>query len=182
MRSFAALLLCTGCSGYIGTAQSFDPAKAPATLDWLDGIEAIRQQSENDCGPAALAMVLRWHEEAVTLDELVRTCERGAGGGVTAAALRNAARARGFHSEIVAGAIQDLRKHIAKGRPLIVGLVKPYLDGSRNHYEVAVGIDDAEKVVITIDPAKGWTWNSFDGFLEEWEPAGRPLLIIVRER
>ncbi len=182
MKLFAALLLCTGCSGYIGTAQEFDPAKAPATLDWLDGIEAIRQKDENDCGLAALAMVLRWHEDAVTLDELARTCPRGEGGGVTATSLRDAARGRGFRGHIVAGAIQDLREHIAKGRPLIVGLVKPYLDRSLNHYEVAVGIDDTEKVVITIDPARGWTWNSFDGFLAEWEPAGRPLLIIARER
>jgi ABC-type bacteriocin/lantibiotic exporter with double-glycine peptidase domain len=173
------LVFLPGCSGYIGTARPFDPATAPKTLDWLEGIEVVRQRHEDDCGPAALTMVLRWHERATTLDEMARECPPREGGGVTAGALQNAARAKGLKAHVVAGTIDDLREQIAKGRPVIVGLVKPHLDRARPHFEVVAGIDRDEQVVITIDPARGWTWNTYEGFLAEWEPAGRPLLIVA---
>ncbi len=177
MRFLPALVL-AGC-GYLGSARPFNPAHPPPGMDLLAQIEPVRQGVENDCGPAALTMVLRWHEDPLTLEEAVKALPPREGGGVTAGALRDFARARGFRAHVVAGTFDDLRKQIALGRPLVVGLIKPYISKLVPHFEVLAGIDPEAKCVVTVDPARGWMRNSFDGFLLEWDASGRVTLIVA---
>ncbi|MBI2933039.1 MAG: C39 family peptidase [Planctomycetes bacterium] len=171
-------LLLAGCA-YLGTAQPFDPASAEPGFILLDGIQPLRQRVENDCGPTALTMVLRYHDEPISLEDVIQACPPREGGGVTAAALRDFARRHRFRAHVVVGTIDDLRKHLSLGRPLIVGLVKPYVDRLRPHFEVVAGFHPEALTVVTVDPAQGWTKNSVDGFLAEWEPAQRLMLVIA---
>jgi hypothetical protein len=111
--------------------------------------------------------------------ELPRAALPVADGGVSMQAMRDAARARGFAAFVVRGTLQDLRDNLAKGRSVVIGLHKPFRDGVRHHYELVVGWHERGQYVLTVDPARGFTRNDLKGFVAEWEPAGRPLLLIA---
>jgi ABC-type bacteriocin/lantibiotic exporter with double-glycine peptidase domain len=177
-RSVWALFgLLAGCSTYLGTAQEWDPRTADPDFILLPGLSPIRQADSTACGPAALAMVLRYHDDPIGDDALPVEDQ-----GVTARALRDLARSRGFKAHLIEGSIADLEEHLRKGRPLIVGLVKSFVSGAKPHYEVVAGIDPVRRIIATLDPARGWTLNSVEGFFEEWGGSGRLLLIIAREQ
>jgi hypothetical protein len=61
-----------------------------------------------------------------------------------------------------------------------VGLVKSHTGGTVTHYELVVGIHPDRKTVVTLDPARGWRENSFEGFTAEWEPAARLMIVIFK--
>jgi hypothetical protein len=89
------------------------------------------------------------------------------------------ARRRGLHAFIVRGEVADLEREVAAGRPVVVGLVKPY--GKKKvltHYEVVVGLNRTKKLVVTLDPAAGWRENELASFLREWEPSKRLALVV----
>ena len=169
---FAALgaALLGGCvSTYAGTAQ-------PAHSSLLDEpgwravrVAEIRQESRADCGAAALAMVLGYYGARVKLE---------APEPLRADALRDAARAAGMKAFRIEGAMAHLEREISEGRPVIVGLVKPAIDGAVTHYEVVVGLDREGRRVATIDPARGLTVNSVEGFDREWSGAGRVAIVM----
>ena len=99
--------------------------------------------------------------------------------GVAAGLLRDLAREKGFRAHVIEGSFQDLEEHLRKGRPLIVGLVKPFITGAKPHYEVVAGFHPTRGDVATLDPARGWTLNGWEGFLKEWAGSGRLLLVIA---
>lgn len=178
MRSaIGAVFLLAGC-GYVGTAQTVD--SDPAEEGWVlvRGVEGVEQWSRTDCGPAALVSVLRYYGQPALLDDFVRASD-SAQDGARAGALRDIARGLGYRAHVVQGTFDDLEEHLSKGRPLVVGLLKPYSNGAWPHYEVVVGIHPELGDLLTHDPARGWTRNTRDGFLAEWEPAGRLLLVIA---
>ena len=179
MSRTALVLWCTltGCS-YLGTAQDWDPRSAEDDFVLLRGLDPVRQGDSYDCGPAALTMVLRYLGAQVALEESVRQLSPGRTG-VPAGSLRDLARARGFKAHLIEGGFADLEEHLRKERPLIVGLVKPHLTGALPHYEVVAGIDPVQRCVATIDPGRGWTLNTYEGFLDEWAGSGRLLLVIA---
>lgn len=169
----AGCALLTGCGTYLGTAVDWDPRTAETGFLLIPGLTPIRQEDSAGCGAAVLAMVLRYHGDS---GQEWGTPEED---GVTAGALRDRARARGFKAHVLEGTVADLEEQLRKRRPLIVGLVKPFLSGARPHYEVVAGIDPNARTIATIDPARGWTLNSFEGFLREWDGSGRLLLIVA---
>ncbi|MBI3855199.1 MAG: hypothetical protein HY293_05860 [Planctomycetes bacterium] len=177
MQSFLALPLALCGCGYMGHARPWDPGSAADGFEILQGLDPILQYGSEGCGPAALAMLLRHIAPGSEIDP--PPGERGSG--VTARELRDFARARSYDTHLIQGSISDLVDQIRKDRPVIVGLMKPYRTGKVPHFEVVAGIHAAGNLIATIDPALGWTLNSLEGFLEEWEPTGRLLLIVAAD-
>jgi len=180
MRRFTLAMACllSGCT-YLGTAREWDPAEAEPGFLLIPGISPIQQRNSVGCGPAALAMVLRCYGESVGAEDLSRALPPVQEDGVAAGSLRDLARSFGYKAHVIEGTFEDLEEHLRKGRPLIVGLVKPFITGALPHYEVVAGIHPVRGSVATIDPARGWTVNSAEGFLEEWVGSGRLLLVIA---
>lgn len=182
MRIICAALgevLLAGCvSGYAGTAQPADPA----TLEepgWraVRGVPVILQESRRDCGAAALAMVLAYFGDAVPAADIRARCAAEPESGIRADALRDFARSRRYDAFCIPAGRDDLLAELLEGRPVLVGLVKPQLGPSIPHFEIVVGVA-ADFRVATIDPARGLTVNSWNGFFDEWSPAGRLALVI----
>ena len=176
-------LLAASCvSLYSGTAR---PAEA-ALLDEPDwvvvkGVPVLRQESQRDCGAAALAMVLAVYGDRVTPAEIMARCQAGPDRGIRADALRDFALTRGLAATLISATREDLLTELGEGHPLLVGVVKPVATGGFPHYEVIVGIHARTFEVATIDPARGLTVNTWEGFLREWDPADRLALIAGRE-
>jgi ABC-type bacteriocin/lantibiotic exporter with double-glycine peptidase domain len=166
---------------YLGGARPFHPDEFRDD-GWIvvSGVAPVLQTAESDCGAAALATVLAYWGDGTTRDDVMRACPVGPGGGLVARDVRDQARVRGFSAYLLHGQITDLVHELSRGRPVIVGLVKPYLTGDMCHYEVATAIHPERGQIVTIDPARGWCTNSLEGFLAEWEPADRLTIVVFR--
>jgi ABC-type bacteriocin/lantibiotic exporter with double-glycine peptidase domain len=180
-RAGVLVLLVAGCaSGYTGQARDFAPARLSAEPGWVSvrGVPLAQQVEEADCGAAAIAMVVAYWtsgDPAPIAASLRPAPERG----IAAGRLRDLARGRGLAAFIVRGEVADLEREVAAGRPVVVGLVKPY--GRKKvltHYEVVVGLNREKKLVVTLDPAAGWRENQMAAFLREWEPSKRLALVV----
>lgn len=183
MRSVLAVLVgsLAGCS-YLGSAREFDPAELDRDQGWIAvrGVPLILQRRDVDCGAAAMAMVLSYWKTPTTVQGVLEACPPIPGQGIRAAQLVGYARARGFKAFVFEGNWKDLQYEISKARPVIVGVVKPTVAGGLAHYEVVVALHPAAQRIVTLDPARGWRVNSYDGFEREWEPSRRVTLVIFR--
>lgn len=136
-----------------------------------------------DCGLAALAMIAGAWGHRWTLDELQRVSPPGEKG-VRLGQLRDLARSRGLQAFAIKGTHADLERELAKGRPVLLGLLLPF---QRNralaHYEVAIAISPRDGSVITLDPATGKHMRRTKQVLEqEWKPSGHATLVVIGRR
>jgi ABC-type bacteriocin/lantibiotic exporter with double-glycine peptidase domain len=172
------------CSSYAGSARDFSPRALAREPGWLavTGVPLALQQSESGCGAAAVAMVVSYWTGAAParlIAEIGPVPERG----LSAGRLREFARAHGLAAFLLAAEVADLEHELGRGRPVLVGLVKPQRRGVLTHYEVVVAVHPARRRVVTLDPAHGWRANSFEGFLREWRPVrGLALMVSARPR
>ena len=173
----------SGC--YAGEARAVSPQRASALAadpawTFVPDVPFIAQRSDSDCGPAALAMVLAHFGVPASLAEVV-AADPPRDGGVRAGDLRDLARAKGLSAFVVAGTFADLFEQLGHGRPVLVGLAKPITGGrALAHYEVVVAIDRRDHRLLTLDPARGMSENSLEGFAREWAPTGQVTLIVFR--
>jgi ABC-type bacteriocin/lantibiotic exporter with double-glycine peptidase domain len=171
------LALC-GCNAYTGAARDVTPNIWKHERGWVavDDVPLFRQRAELDCGPTALAMVLAYWKVGVPGERW----QPGPGDTrVSAGELRDHARSLGLAAFVVEGGLDDIKHELSAGRPVIVGVAKPTVEGDVAHYEVVVGLHVESKRIATLDPAAGWRQNSLEGFLHEWIPTGRVLLIVA---
>jgi len=124
-------------------------------------------------------MVLAHWSRPTPREELLALRPPPPGHGMTAGDMKACFQAKGLAAFVGKANLETLEKQIRKGRPAIVGLVKPHLDGLFPHFEVVVAVHPVEKRVVTLDPARGWRENDLNGFFAEWELAGRTLLVVT---
>ena len=175
----AILLAISSCAPYSGSARPIDPATVSGP-GWLGpvGVPLVRQQRHADCGAAAMAMVASFWNGPISEQEVLAITPHSRRG-IRAGDLRVAARTLGLRAFVVEGTFADLRHELGNGRPVVVGLVKPMGDQTRNHYEVVVGINEAKRTIATLDPAAGWRQNSYQAFALEWARSGRVTVVVL---
>ena len=177
-----ALGLAASACGYTGQARALTPEAWKAEQGWIsaDHVNVRHQRAEYDCGPTALQMVF----DHFCPDKAPMTAAGfGENRRVSAGELRDRARQLGFAAYVVAGTFQDIEHELSQNRPVIVGVAKPV--GKKKavaHYEVVVGIAPKQNRIALIDPQDGLRQNSFAGFLEEWIPAKRLMIVLMPTR
>lgn len=181
-RGAVAALLLAGTGCYLGTATDADPSFFRTQPGWivLEGVPYRAQETGTGSGIAALSMILAyWEGEGWTPDQVARKVPGLEHRESPARDLRACAREAGLESYLIHGSWADLLRELLQGRPAIVGLAKPYQGGVNAHYEVVVGLNPEARLVLTLDPARGWRQNSVEGFLDEWEPTTCLLLVFA---
>jgi ABC-type bacteriocin/lantibiotic exporter with double-glycine peptidase domain len=181
--SLGLFVLAAGCS-YLGSAQEFDPKALDQEPGWLAvrSVPFVRQQGMEECGLAAVTMVLAYWDHPVGRDEMLGACPARAGEGIRAGRLRDYAKTCGLQAFLIHGDWSDFETELSRGHPIIVGMLKPYVTGALSHYEVVVAVQTETKDIVTLDPANGWRRNTSEGFRKEWDPAGRLTLILYKEK
>ena len=167
-----------GC--YRGGAHSVSAADVRAQDGWqlVDDVPLVRQPSEHDCGPAALAMVLRHWGVPADVAEVARSTG-GPGQPAAAGALRDEARRLGLQAFLIQGNEADLEREIGWHRPVLVGLIQRYSNNrAYAHYEVVVGINARSRQLLLMDPGNGMREDAMSSFGKEWEGAGRLTLVV----
>ncbi len=181
IAAIVTVVLAGGCvRHYAGTARVFDPAEL-ADPGWIRvaGMREIRQDDEDDCGPAAVAMVLARWQRATSLEQL-RERIPVPEGGLVAADLRTLLRDHGLRAFVLEGSMTDLEHELAAGRPVIVGTVKP-VDRRRalRHFEVVVALHTGAGRVVTLDPSGGWRELPVDVFAKQWAASGHTTVVAL---
>jgi ABC-type bacteriocin/lantibiotic exporter with double-glycine peptidase domain len=144
------------------------------------------KQRKNACGTASLAMVMSYWARQQHRAPSVRASQAAilralAPGprGMPNTALENYLRSAGFRTFGFSGRWSDLRKNLAKGRPLIVGL-GPAGEKGPLHYVVVAGIDWEHDFVFVNDPAERKLFRMDRGrFEREWQVTGNWTLLAV---
>lgn len=168
-----------GC--YVGGARPADPRVLTPAQGWLraEDVALTPQQREDDCGAAALSMVMGALHVPMRRDEIVALAPPREGG-IRAGDLRDIARRRGLRAYVVAGRRQDLLDQLVQRRPVLVGLAKPLSNGrAALHYEVVAGLRQGSWDVLTADPFAGWRTFSWESFAREWAATGAVTLIVL---
>ena len=163
------------------------PLEAGPAGVWLD--VPFVAQPEDGCGAASAAMVMQYWERDLHLEHSARAnvetiqsalyskSEKG----ILASALEGYLKDSGYRTFAVRGEWQDMRSHIAKGRPLIVSLAPA---GPRHalHYVVVAGVDADEQAVFVNDPAQRKLLRiARMDFEKQWHDAGDWMLLALPE-
>ena len=157
----------------LGGVQALLAAAVGATLLSVPYVP----QREDTCGPAALAMVLRYWGRPVLHDELAATLVDAELHGTAGSRLAELARAEGLRAVAFSGDIPALREAVARGRPPVVAWA---MGGGRYHNVVVVGFDGDSPVVH--DPARGAARRiRQDRFESRWAGAGHWTLLVAPE-
>ena len=177
----AALTLAAAGCGSAGEATIFDPDALDVEPGWISvpDVPVVLQKESADCGMTSLAMVFAHWGVPVAAGEFAVDAPLVPGKGTTASDLRDFARRKGLECTLIHGRVEDLRRELSEGHPVIVGLVKLAPSGAVTHYEVVVALHPRRRIIVTHDPANGWRQNSLDEFRKEWDPAGSLTIVFV---
>ena len=152
---------------------------------WLD-VPFIRQEKEG-CGAASLAMVMQYWQkqqgkspdsssDAIQIQRVLYSSQEH---GARAADMERYLQQHNFDTHTFAGEWNDLKQHLAKGRPLIVALKPSRLESSL-HYVVVVGVDPDQDVVLLNDAAqRKLLKQEHASFEKEWRAVGRWTLLAL---
>ena len=175
MRAWHGLVLAAslavGCAHPQGIGKPLDPAELEQP-SWVavHGVPHVQQQSADDCGAAAAAMVLAFWQRPAPADPAVPD------GGLRADAVRELLEEGGLRAFVIEGTVDDLRHELDAGRPVIVGTIIPISRRkARSHYVVVIGLEDDR--VALMDPSVGLQQLPLETFALEWKAAAHTTVI-----
>lgn len=161
----------------LGACGAPAPSSRARTPALLDRVADVRQTTDYTCGPAALQAVLAYY--AIDVDEmtLARAARTDPAVGAALEALARVARSYGLVAEIRERlTIEDLRREVEAGRPVIVlnqsWRTDPAVEWGDawddGHYLVVIGTDD--RYVYVEDPSLIGARGAIPTaeFLERW--------------
>jgi ABC-type bacteriocin/lantibiotic exporter with double-glycine peptidase domain len=159
-----------GC--YTGAARSFSPARFEHEPGWISvpSVPVLRQEGERNCGASVIAMLLRYWGIPASEAEIRAASGVPPAKGLPAEFLRTYLRGRGLDAFLFEGTFSDFEHELQGGRPVVVGVLRPFVQNTYAHYQLIVGINQARQEVVVIDPADGWRVYPFEGFVREWKP------------
>lgn len=184
-RAAAALLVgvlgasLAGC--YKGASRGIEASTFAREPGWISvsSVPALRQRGEHDCGPTVAAMLLTSWGQPTTGPEVERAIGGKPAKGLRAGRLRSFLIERGLRVFLLEGALPDLERELRAGRPVVVGVQKPYSTKVYAHYQIVVGVHPARRRLAVLDPADGLREYPFEGFVKEWAPTRQLMLVAL---
>jgi len=179
-RRAPLLLLLTGLLGSGCARVTLDTVRqdVAAGQGHLIGTVPFIPQETYQCGPAALAMVLRYWGAAADPDEIGRTLYLPSAKGVLNIELEFEARRRGFRTQAFEGTLDRAKAELRQGRPVIVFQDLGRGPVSVPHFAVLLGYDDDAGVVVLHSGTTAYQVLSYAEFLRTWT-ARRAWSLLV---
>jgi len=152
---------------------------------WLD-VPFVKQEKDG-CGAASIAMVMQYWQrqpgppadKGADAEQIQRALYSSRSHGIHASDMAHYFQQHGFRTFVFQGRVDDLKEHLAKGRPLIVAL-KPGAADTPLHYVVVTGLDWEHRLVLKNDPAERKLLKQEESdFEREWKAAGNWTLLAV---
>ena len=133
-------------------------------------------QTSYQCGPASLAGVLNYWGVKVTTDEIAGEIYSASARGTLDIDMVLYAQKKGLLATQYEGNLEDVRKNVASGHPIIVLVGYGFSLIQKNHFMVIIGYNDHGVIVNS-----GKDNNKFipeKDFLESWERTKFWTLLI----
>ncbi len=160
----AVLLAATGC---------LTPGRNTITLK-----VPYQPQEPEQCGAAALAMVLNYWGYAETTETLGHELLVPAIHGTIPALIADAARTRGFEASIRSVPLASLPSLLREGIPPIVFLA-PEAPATVGHFAVVTGMRADASAIRLHGPRKPNQWWARERFLQRWKKNGTQAILIL---
>jgi ABC-type bacteriocin/lantibiotic exporter with double-glycine peptidase domain len=158
--------------GCFSNARPFAPTTFAREAGWVSvsSVPVVQQEGGKNCGAAVAAMLLRYWGMPALQEDVRAASGVPADRGLRAEFLRRYLRDRGLQAFLFEGSFGDFERELARGRPILVGVVKVVSTDTYAHYQLVVGVNRAREEIVVIDPQDGWSVYSFEGFMREWTP------------
>jgi hypothetical protein len=137
-------------------------------------------QQQYQCGPAALATVLKWAGAAVTPEQLAPEVYLPARKGSLQVDLVGAARRHGFVAYVLRPRLNDLLTEVAAGHPVVVLQNLALRWVPRWHYAVVVGYDLPRRRIVLRSGADRRHDISLSRFEHTWRRADYWALLVLK--
>ena len=174
MKTSAGLLCC--CLLLAACASAPPAARQGQTVI---GNVPFYPQEDYQCGPASLAGVLNYEGFGTSPEGIAKDIfSRSAGGTLTLDMVLYAQR-NGFSADEYSGSMQDLRKRIDAGHPILVMVDYGFLAWQANHFMVVVGYNSDG--IIANSGRKEHQFIENDTFLRIWRKTGFWSLAVKKK-
>ncbi len=144
-------------------------------------------QDEDSCGPAALASVVSFWGQPVSLEEIKKKVYLSELRGTLPMDMERYLREAGFRTVSSSGTLEELKARVRENIPIICLLDLGFSVYRRPHYVTVIGFDDVNKVLITHDGVNANAVVGYEQFMKEWGRAGNWMVValqapLVREK
>lgn len=134
-------------------------------------------QEKYQCGPASLASILNFWGQKNSPEDIAQEIYSPAAKGTLNLDLLFYAQKRGLQAQQYRGSLEDLKKNISAGIPLILQVDYGFLIYEQNHFLVAIGYN-SQGIIVNSGIEKGkFIPNS--SFLRIWAKANYWTLRIT---
>jgi hypothetical protein len=144
---------------------------------YIQGVPFYKQ-SDDTCGPAALAAVLAFWGRQANLEEITAKVYLPELRGTLPMDMESFSRASGFDTSSFSGTLDGLKEYVRKGFPVICLLDLGFWLYHQPHYVTVIGYDDGNAVIVEHDGVKPDSLMSYQKFSEAWSRAGFWMLVI----
>ena len=176
------ITLSSGCAGAesLGVPRA-DEASSLPTAHRILGVPFVPGEP-GACGPAALASVLGYHDDPVSVEDIARAIGAPSLAGVLPLDLERyaVARPRGATVRTGVGSLVWLREHVASDHPVVAFLDLGFGPVRRGHFVVVVGYDDAAGRVLLYSGEDSDASMAYGRFTSAWRRAAFWALMFDR--
>jgi ABC-type bacteriocin/lantibiotic exporter with double-glycine peptidase domain len=136
-------------------------------------------QEAYQCGPASLAGVMNYWKIDVTPDDIAKEIYSKSAKGTLNIDMVIYPQKKGLLAEQYSGNMQDLKKNIDSGYPLIVLVDYGFWAVQTNHFMVVVGYNE-DGIIVNSGKDRG-KFISEEDFIKTWEKTKFWTLLIKRK-
>ncbi len=174
---FLFIIILTGCT----TGRSLRQEMLDKDTGLLSHhiIAPFFPQEKNQCGPASLASILQFYGIETTPDEISNEIYLPRIKGTLNIDLVFYARSKGMNSEAYHGDMDDLKKRLSDGRPLLLFLNLGLKVFPAGHYIVVTGFDDKDKIIYAHSGSEMDKPIRYSEFVRAWERGDFWTLLVT---
>ena len=175
--------LCVGLSGcalvlpQTTALRELKPAGLPDQVELQE--TPFVAQSDYQCGPAALSMLLTPHRPEIKLEELIQQVYLPGRQGSLQVEMLAAPRRHGLVSYPLAPRLEDVMREVAAGNPVIVLQNFGLWPVSLWHYAVVIGYDYPKGELILRSGEKRRLLMPFEVMEYTWEDGGYWSMVVL---
>lgn len=152
----------------------------PAAGSYIKNVSFFPQTRYN-CGPASVASIMNFYGLSITEEETAKEIYTAKLNGTLPIDILRYARTKGFDVSYYKGSIEDIKKQIARGRPIILFVGLGYFAYPVRHYIVATGYNDEMGYLIAHSGKNKDKVFSYKEIQAAWEKTGFGTILITPE-